>query len=171
MKILYLVRHAKSSWDDPQLIDFERPLNPRGEQDAPEMGHRLATANARPDMLVASPAKRAWSTAKIIGQSLGFAKEDIVKETNLYLASVTDIIRIVQSTPPHVHKLMLFGHNPGLTEAVNTLCSTRIENVPTSGIAGMAFPANDWSGVVRGKGELLFFDYPKKPFSLKEYTG
>lgn len=162
MKTLYLVRHAKSSWDYPALDDIDRPLSKRGKKNAPEMGERLVARNILPEILVSSPAKRAISTARRIADEIGFPREAIVSEDRLYLASVEDIVDVVRRTGNEVNSLMIFGHNPGFTDTANTLCGSDIYNIPTCGIAAIRFDTDDWQSVQPGEGQLLFFDFPKK---------
>ena len=162
MKTLYMVRHAKSSWDYPELDDIDRPLSKRGKKNAPEMGRRLAARNILPQILVCSPAKRAISTALRIADEIGFPREAIVSEDRLYLASVEDIVDVIRQTGNEVNSLMIFGHNPGFTDTANRLCGSDIYNIPTCGIAAIRFDIDDWQSVEPGEGHLLFFDFPKK---------
>lgn len=163
MKTLYLIRHAKSSWDDLSLEDFERPLNTRGKQDAPKMGKRLKKLKIMPDLVVSSPAKRAAKTAKKITKEIGYAAEDIAFIDNLYHASMNDLLHIVQNIPSSVDNLMLFGHNPGLTDFANAVCENDIDNIVTAGVYTLQFEVNDWNQIkFNKKGKLLFYDYPKK---------
>ncbi len=96
MKKLTLVRHAKSSWKYPNLDDLDRPLNKRGRRDAPMMGKRLAKDKALPDLMISSPAKRAWKTAKIIAREVGYQKANIEKNIALYEAGVSELIQVIQ---------------------------------------------------------------------------
>ena len=95
MKRLILVRHAKSSWKDTSLADRDRPLNNRGNRDAPEMGRRIAAAGIRPSLIVSSPAVRAWTTAKVIAKELGYPREFLQRDDALYLASVDEILDVI----------------------------------------------------------------------------
>jgi phosphohistidine phosphatase len=162
MKKLYLVRHAKSSWDDPSLDDIDRPLNNRGKKDAPEMGERLKKQQIFPDLLISSPGKRARSTAKKIAKMIGYPPKDILIEDALYHGNDDMLIEIVRDLPNSVKSAMLFGHNPGFTSFANQLCNINIYNIPTAGIVAIDFQTDNWKDVEHGKGELVFFDYPKK---------
>jgi phosphohistidine phosphatase len=162
MKKLYLVRHAKSSWDDPSLDDIDRPLNQRGKKDAPEMGERLKKQNILPDLLISSPGKRARSTANKIAKKIGYPKKDIQVHDALYHGSDDMLINIIRKLPDAVERVMLFGHNPGFTGFANQLCNINIYNIPTAGIVAIDFHTDSWKEVETGKGELVFFDYPKK---------
>ena len=164
MKTLYLVRHAKSSWDYPHLSDHDRPLNGRGKRNAPEMGARLASRGIKPDLMISSSAKRARRTANAIAAEVGYAKGDIIRTKYLYHAGEHEMLSLVQKQHDEAPTLMLFGHNPGFTGFANALADTDIDNIPTSGVAAIQFDVDSWKDVDFGKGELLFFDYPKKPF-------
>ncbi len=162
MKRLYLIRHAKSSWDDPRLPDFDRPLNDRGKRDAPRMGRRLAEGGHRPDLLLSSPAKRALGTAKRVARELGLRKGDISRNIRLYHADESQLLQVVRAQPDQATSLMLFGHNPGLTEFATLLCRYPFGNVPTCGVVCIDFAVDRWQQVSYNQGELKFFDYPKK---------
>jgi len=161
MKQLILIRHAKSSWDDFGASDFDRDLNERGSQDAPEMGRRLAAKGVVPDAFLVSAANRARTTASLIAPELGFPCEKIQLKKELYLASPTDMLQVIRQTPDHVQTLALVAHNPGITELTNRLAKTYINNIPTSGIAVLQIPNEQWQSVSNGA-VLLDFDYPKK---------
>jgi phosphohistidine phosphatase len=162
MKTLYLVRHAKSSWKDATLSDRERPLNKRGKRDAPRMGKRLMSRGAKPEVLISSPAVRARKTAAKIAAEIGYAEEQIRVEEGLYMGGTTGMLNVVRSLGQGIGTAMLFGHNPSMTDLVNYLAHADIENVPTCGIAEIRFYAESWADVVKGGGEMVLFDYPKR---------
>ncbi len=162
MKYLYLIRHAKSSWADPGLNDFERPLNKRGKRDAPFMGKQIAGYDKRPEILISSPAKRALKTARLIGAECGFRKNQIIIKKSLYTFSFEPIVEVVRRTEDSINTLALVGHNHGLTECAELLSSTTLDNVPTCGIVLIQFPLPSWNLVDTGKGTLVIFDYPKR---------
>lgn len=162
MKRLYIIRHAKSSWDSPGLDDFARPLNKRGETDAPRMGKRLLERDPRPDLIITSPARRAITTCSIIAECIGFDLQRIRKQPRLYLATDEQIRAIVHEQHDSNQEIMLFGHNPGLTDFVNRIGKNlRLDNLPTCGIAAFRFSVDAWKDIQWGSGELLFIDYPK----------
>lgn len=161
MKKLFIVRHAKSSWDFPELDDYDRPLNKRGKKNAPEMGKRLAIKSVKPGAMVTSPAKRAASTARRIAEQLSYPVSDIRKEPMLYHGSVTNMIHVIRSAPDAVETLMIFGHNPGLTDLANRLSGSDIYNIPTCGIAEIDFNVGSWQEIEQGSGSLVSFDFPK----------
>ena len=161
MKTLTLVRHAKSSWKDTSLADRERPLNRRGQRDAPEMGRRIAKHGIRPSLIVSSPAMRAWTTAKIIAKEIGYPIEFLQREDGLYLGSVDDILDVIVAQDAGFNSLMLFGHNPGFTDFANYLVPGLTSNVPTAGVVCVNIDQDDWNLFERPQTELVVYDYPK----------
>ena len=162
MKTLYVIRHAKSSWEDISLADINRPLNERGEHDAPYMGKRLKERRVVPDLLISSPAKRALATGEKIGAILNYSKEKIKTYRDLYHAEDENILRIIKNINDKHDTVLIFGHNPGLTDFVNRLTDTNIDNIPTCGIVACNIKVNSWEDIGWGKGKVDFFDYPKK---------
>jgi len=164
MKTLYIVRHAKSSWENAELSDFERPLNERGKDDAPRMGKWLKEKEFSPDLVLSSPAKRALSTARKICKVIGFNKEDIKTDRRLYHADDEMMLSVLRENKGKYNKIMMVGHNPGLTEFVNSIVNEEIDidNVPTCGVVGFSFDTDEWSKINWGTGKFLFFEYPKK---------
>jgi phosphohistidine phosphatase len=162
MKRLYLTRHSKSSWKNPGLSDFERPLNKRGKRDAPFMGRLLAERGIIPQLIISSPAKRALKSATIIAEEVEYPQEDIITHAAIYDASVVDLLEIVRDIDDCYHEVMLFGHNPGMTNLVNYLSDFDLDNLPTSGIVCIDFDEQAWQAISRHSGEMVFFEYPKK---------
>jgi phosphohistidine phosphatase len=163
MKTLLIVRHAKSSWDDPSQPDFVRPLNDRGKRDAPRMAKRLKEKELYPDGIITSPAVRTLETAKTIAKVMQFRQDKLETDKRLYHASEDTIMTVLQ-TYNHEHEIvMLFAHNPGITDFVNSFKSDEIyiDNVPTCGVVAFSIPINSWKDLSWGMGKLLFFDYPK----------
>jgi phosphohistidine phosphatase len=164
MKTVYLIRHAKSSWEDESLSDFDRPLNERGKADAPRMGKRLKEKDFTPDLLLSSPAKRALSTAKRIADALGFPKEKIKTDRALYHADEDELLSVIRSLNDKNDCIVLFGHNPGLTDFVNAMSHDQkklIDTIPTCGVVAFSFDLSSWKHIDFGKGTLLFYDFPK----------
>lgn len=162
MKTLIVVRHAKSSWDDPDLSDFDRPLNERGERDAPRMAKRLKEKEITIDAVVTSPAVRAITTCRVFTKVLGFPGEQIQANKELYHAGDEMILSVVKGLNDQHDVAMIFGHNPGLTEFVNNLLEEDIDNVPTTGVVCCRLKVARWKDVKWGCGEMEFFDFPKK---------
>lgn len=162
MRRLTLLRHAKSSWDDPELEDFDRPLNPRGLRNLPDMGRRLARRDDRPGLVVASPALRALSTARGIAREIGYRDDRIVEVPALYMAGPDTILGVIRGLPDDCRHAMLVGHNPGFTDFANTLAGVRVDNLPTASMLCVDFPAESWADVAPGDARFVYFDYPRK---------
>lgn len=162
MKSLTIVRHAKSSWDEPGLSDRKRPLNKRGKRDAPMMGKRIVEAGIRPSLIVSSPAVRAWKTARAVAREIGYPLEFLQREDELYLASVSDILDVIAAQDNAFNNLMLFGHNPGFTEFANYLSPGLTNNLPTAGVVSVKIDREDWNLYDQPQTELVLHDWPKK---------
>lgn len=162
MKTLTLVRHAKSSWSDATLGDRKRPLNQRGKRDAPMMGQRLADYGVRPSLIISSPAKRAWSTAKIIAEALSYPREFLQREDSLYLASLDDFLDVLVAQDQDFNSILVVGHNPGMTDFANFLSPGLTNNLPTAGVVSVEIDQDHWNLYERPKTRLLLYDYPKK---------
>lgn len=164
MKKLYLVRHAKSSWSNPELRDYDRPLNKRGMRDAPFMGKLLREKGIKPALLITSPAKRALITAEYFADELDYIKENIVRDENLYEAGVRDITEVISEISNDIGSAMLFGHNPGLTDFCNFIAQRQIDNIPTSAVVSLILKIPLWNEIKANTCELEFFEFPKKYF-------
>lgn len=162
MKKLLLCRHAKSSWKDITLVDIDRPLNKRGKRDAPVMGGRLFDQGTKPDLIISSPAKRALKTARQLAKKMGYPKENIVIEDDMYGASPELLLELVRRFDNSNDMVIMVGHNPETTSFANLLGGLDIYNVPTCGIVALAFDIGTWKDVNRKNGRLIFFDYPRK---------
>ena len=162
MKTLTIVRHAKSSWDHPGLSDRERPLNKRGERDAPLMGQRVWEHSIRPSLIISSPATRAWDTARIVAAAITYPLEFLQREKSLYHASVDGILNVIVAQDPGFNSLMVVGHNPGLTDFANYLSPGLTNNLPTAGVVSVEIDQDDWDLFAQPPTKLLLYDYPKK---------
>lgn len=162
MKTLYLTRHAKSSWDVPELRDFDRPLSKRGKKNAPFMGKRLKEMGIEPDLIITSPAQRAFSTTRLLAEELGYPKKWIRKDERIYENSIRDLLVVIHEIEPTVNHLILVGHNPSITELAEHFTGVEVENIPTCGIFAIDFDFDSWKGVKKGNGKFRFFEYPKK---------
>ena len=161
MRSLMIIRHAKSSWKDSSLDDFDRPLNKRGKNDAPEMGQRLKKLGYFPDLMITSPARRALDTCMIIAGKLGYPPDEVQQDERLYLAGSGEILDVLREVDDLWLNVAIFGHNPGLTSFANRLTGSRIDNIPTCGIVSVALDISSWSDLEFGTGEKRFFDFPK----------
>lgn len=162
MKTLYLIRHAKSSWDFPELSDFERPLNKRGLRDAPFMGMILREKQIAPTLFLSSPAKRALATAQLFANAMNYPSERIVVEPRIYEASRETLLEVIQSLPDDLDSVAVFCHNPAVTQLANFLSDKRLENVPTCGVFSVGLESPTWRTLGQGKCQFRFFLYPKK---------
>ena len=159
---LALIRHAKSSWQEAGLRDFDRPLNARGLRDAPKMGKLISERRLAFDRIVASPALRAISTARLIAAQLNYPETAIQTLQQLYEASVDSLLQSVQSLDSQHHRVALVAHNPGLTGLCNFLSGEAIVNLPTCAVAVIEFPLDDWQAVYRESGNLKMLLTPKQ---------
>jgi len=160
MKRLYLVRHAKSSWSEPGLGDFDRPLNKRGKHDAPRMGEHLRSVRqVHPDYVVCSTAKRVRSTAKRLLKALEYAKERVVWDERIYSGHSDDVLGMIRCIDNEHREVMVIGHNPDMTELAHVLTGAHIANVPTCGVVCIDFDVDSWADVCLGS--LVFFEVPK----------
>ncbi len=165
MKTLYLARHAKSSWKDAKLDDFDRPLNQRGKRDAPRMGAYLKQQQVQLDMMITSPAKRALKTARHFARALHLPPEALHIHPQIYLAGQETLLTLIRGIDDSFARVMIVGHNPGLSELANHLTRAGIENIPTSGIVEIEIPLAHWREVDAGSGRCISFVYPKKLFA------
>ena len=160
-KKLLLVRHAKSDWDTDAKSDFDRPLNKRGNKDAPKMAERLLDKHIIPQLLVSSPAIRALSTAKHFAEIFNIKKKEIQEEPAIYEASSNALLSIINGFQNKYDFIALFGHNPGITNFAIDLCDTNVYDMPTCGLILIEFPFDDWELVSKGTGEEKLYDFPK----------
>ena len=167
MKSIILIRHAKSSWDDASLSDFDRPLNERGKRDAPIMANRLLDNKVKIDVFVSSPAKRAARTARIFAKEYKMGKGDILFMTELYGAGEKDFFQVIGNLSDKYEYVALFSHNPGITDFANQLTDTRIDNIPTCGVFAISSMAKKWSEFGKAENKFWFFDYPKSDIDEK----
>ncbi len=160
-KTLYLVRHAKSSWNDPTLSDQQRPLNKRGLRNAPEMAARLSDCDTHVDQIICSPANRARTTAQYMASGISYKHQNIQQNDQIYFGGIHAMIDIITQTSSGVNSLMLVGHNPDMTSLFNYLCGNQTYNMPTCAIATIGFDG-DWDDVCKNSGKVLDYDYPKR---------
>jgi phosphohistidine phosphatase len=160
-KELFLVRHAKSSWDDPTISDHDRPLNERGLRNAPDMGRRLSDRGVSPDALISSTAERTRTTAEIMAGSLNYPKDQIVFDRALYHASATELQEYIGGLNDAHTSVMLFGHNPGMTSLVSHLFGLALDNLPTCGVVHLQFSTESWAEVSRSMPTEATIDFPK----------
>lgn len=164
---LWLLRHAKSAWDDPELDDFARPLSPRGRKACRHIGRHMGERGIAPDLVLCSPATRTRQTWERIEKRIG-GKAKVRFESSLYLAEVPSLLALVRAAPKACHELMLIGHNPGLEELALQLAGTSAgdsasrlaDKYPTGALAELAFAVPNWSQVGPEAGFLASFVIP-----------
>jgi phosphohistidine phosphatase len=164
MKKLFLIRHAKSNWDESGVSDIKRTLNKRGKRDAPFMASLLKKEKIFPDMIYSSPANRAFTTAEIFAEEIGYPQKKIIIESSIYESGIRELEMIINSVDDKNNSVFLFGHNPTFTIYANHLGDKYIANLPTCGIVGIQFETNSWKKIERGNGKVFYFEYPKKYF-------
>ena len=161
-KTLVLVRHAKSSWKDSTLNDIQRPLNKRGNKDAPKMGEHMAKQGIMPDVIFSSPGLRALTTARIISVKLGITPKSIKVDDDLYTFNSYELLKVIGKLKNKYNSVMIVCHNPAITDIVNYLSGSKIDNIPTCGVAVLKFKTDSWKNVNKNSASLKSFDYPKK---------
>ena len=161
MKQLYIIRHAKSSWDFPELADHKRPLKKRGKNDANIIGQVLKNEQISPEMIVSSHANRALSTGRIIASYLSFPQENIVINESLYFEGVSGIVKVLKQTDSFINSLMIFGHNPDFTELPGYLTGESLFHLPTCGAIGLELPIDNWKDIAPCIATQTFFYTPK----------
>jgi len=160
VKTLILLRHAKSSWDDPGLDDHDRPLNKRGRRDAPRMGRLLRDEKVLPDVVLCSTAERARETAEAVAEASGFSGETRFLRA-LYLAGPAEILAALRAVETGVPTAMVVGHNPGIEELLAVLTGAA-EHLPTGALARIALPVKTWKDLEPGiRGKLVRLWRPK----------
>jgi len=163
MKNLILIRHAKSSWDEPGVGDRERPLNKRGLKDAPKIGKTLHERGVNPDVIIVSLAVRAWTTAELIADELEYPREELVQESAIYAAGLNALMQVVQNIDEEVETACLIGHNPGFEDLANTLIpGMPISHMSTCSVVRMQLNSDTWGAADVGDGELVEFLEPKE---------
>ena len=162
MKTLYLLRHAKSSWDNPELKDFERPLSERGLRDAPTMGKRFVEEENDLECIITSPAMRAKTTAKLFAEAIGFQADEIASNPELYFAGTGMFLKAASLLDDDCSSAMLVGHNPAITDFANMMAKADIDNIPTAGLVKLQLNLETWSDIEAGTAQLEDFDFPKR---------
>jgi phosphohistidine phosphatase len=160
MKTLYLLRHAKSSWDDPNLADFDRPINQRGIAAAHFMGELMAGNGQIPDEIVSSPAKRAIQTATLLKESAGF-NTAIRLDERIYEASPHTLFQMISELHLNTASVLMIGHNPGF-EGIVAYLTGKMVPMPTAGLAVVRFDLEKWSDIEAGIGMLVDVIRPKE---------
>ncbi len=161
MKTLIITRHAKSSWNNDALSDFQRPLNKRGIQDAPVMADRLTNRGPAPELVLSSTAVRALETTDLLMSALGLDKKSLLTTDTIYEAPLSALEQAVSSLPEHITVAMMVGHNPGVSSLGNFLCSKSNLQMPTCAMACFELDIESWEDIYRDCAAMRWYDYPK----------
>lgn len=163
MKVLILARHAKSTWQNAEMTDFERPLNEKGMKNAVLMGAKLneELADKKP-YIISSGACRALTTATIYAEAMGIPQEEIIQDKKIYHLGSRYMGELIEAQSKSIDTLMLVGHNPDISSFASFATGKYFENIPTSGIVYIKYDIEDWADIEFDTGELHLFDYPKK---------
>jgi len=162
MKTIYIVRHAKSSWADANVSDVNRPLMEKCIKRTLKIINFLLERNVYPDAIISSHAKRAFDTAKLIAEGLNFPKQNITINKNIYETDEENILNEVFALDNTLNKVMLVGHNPGMTQFANFFLNEKIDYMPTSAVAGISFYTDKWQTVVNSTKITDFIVFPKQ---------
>jgi len=160
MKKLFIIRHAKSSWKEENLDDFDRPLKKRGGKNASYMGEMLNEKHILPDIILSSPALRAKTTAGIIAKKVNYSK-DIVFNKNMYESNETTLHNLLTELNNNKKIAFLVAHNPGLNMLADYYVGFN-DNIPTCGIIEIEFNCKKWQEISPFNAKLISFEYPKK---------
>jgi phosphohistidine phosphatase len=161
MKTLYLVRHAKSSWETTGLTDEERPLLPKGIEKTKKIVGFFLGKGIKPDLIISSHAVRAYETAKILAKGTGYPLENIMIEHRVYEGSYDRILDVIYGTAGNINSLMIVGHNPTITGLVNLFLHPGIEDMRTSAVASITFDTEKWEEIPSKEAKMEFFIYPR----------
>jgi|DewCreStandDraft_4_1066084.scaffolds.fasta_scaffold162234_1 phosphohistidine phosphatase len=162
MKIVYLIRHAKSSWEDPTLPDELRPILPKGVKKTKKISDYLFENNFFPDIIISSHAKRAIETANLVAKKLKYPESKINIEEKIYHNGIDGYFETIYSTPELFESIMIFGHNPTITNFANYFLKNLDDYIPTSGLIILKFDTNKWTDIANA--DLLDYKciYPKQ---------
>jgi len=159
MKLLTLVRHAKSDWVD-DFYDFDRPLSEKGKNQAPIIGEHISKNLPKPDLIIASSAIRTRETAEIIAEKTSYPKDKVCFIDELYLCSVSEYIEVLLTQSVKVRHILIVSHNPGTTGFTNLLTNNNIADMPPCGVAHIELDLYKWEDVEPGNGKLLKYFTP-----------
>ncbi len=155
------MRHAKSTWEFPELRDEERPLIEKGVKRTQKIINFLTKKNIKPDVILSSHAVRAHETAKIIAEGLAYPVKDIVIEEKVYESTLDNLFDVVNGTPDTKHTMVMVGHNPTITNFANYFLTEYVDYLPTSGVVCVEFETDKWNEIVNAKRHTRFVIYPK----------
>jgi phosphohistidine phosphatase len=160
LKILHVVRHAKSSWDNDGIADIDRTLKSKGIRNAYEISRKLKLNQLVPDKILTSPANRALHTAVIFARVFEYPLVELEMSHILYESSANKIVDLIRKQKDEYQSLMIFGHNPDFTDLVNIFIKSPIDIIPTSGVVTLNFNSLGWKGIDRNNCENQLFNFP-----------
>jgi phosphohistidine phosphatase len=163
-KTLILIRHGKSDWSNGGEKDFDRPLNQRGNMDAPRMGGKLKEMGIVPDLIVSSPAVRTTLTTEYICEQINYPFEKVDFKEDIYEASVRTLLKVVNELKDTYTTVVIVGHNPGFSYLAEYLTGSEVGNIPTCGIVELKIDFDKWALVSQNTAQLKSFIYPKMFF-------
>jgi phosphohistidine phosphatase len=161
MKTLLLIRHAKSSWGDASISDFDRPLNERGKHDAPVIAQRIMDKGIRIDAFISSPAKRAKKTAGLMMKKFIEDEKKLIQISALYEAPESNFFDVIETLEDKFDSVAIVAHNPGITNFINALNCHPIDHMPTCAVYAIRIKSDKWFDFRKSQKEFLFFDFPK----------
>lgn len=161
MKTLYLIRHAKASWEMPGVSDADRPLIPKGIKRTALVLDFLKERGTTADLIMSSPAVRAYETAKIIAAGLNYPAGKIKTDRKIYDGYYDRILDLIYGTPNNINSLMIFGHNPTITNLANLFLHPGIDNMPTSCVVCLSFDTGKWEEIPSAEPKQEFVVFPK----------
>lgn len=155
VRTIYLIRHGKAGWGDMGTTDRERKLEPQGIAESKRLGQQLMNSGIRVDLMVSSDAVRAWQTAIVLAETIGYQKDKIKKESLLYLADEDRFLDELLVLPDEIKSVIFVAHNPGLTDFVNQYLEPPVHAMPPSALVGLRFRANHWNEITNCHGEVI----------------
>ncbi len=162
MKTLLLIRHAKAEKEAPSSKDIDRPLAAQGKTDASVIAQRVKAAGITPQLLIASSALRAMTTARLMAKEWGYPEEKIGLEPGLYYADMSSFHDIIQHIDNKINTAALFSHNPVISQVADSFTDSEINHFPTSGALVLRLHCDTWKDFLKAKKEILLFEYPDK---------
>jgi phosphohistidine phosphatase len=159
-RTIYLIRHAASTWSETIGDDIARILTEEGKLQAEAMGTVLAENNIKPDLMLASPATRAKTTAEIIAAAVGYAADQVEEDSTIYQATARKLLEVINAQDDRYTSLALVGHNPAISRIVAYLTQYSLENMPPAGMACLEFEQESWAFVSMATGTFKWFEAP-----------
>lgn len=161
MKTIYLIRHAKSSWENHRLSDFERPLNKRGMNDTKKIGQELNQLDFNPEKIIASTSVRTTATIQLLCEHINYNFKNVEFNSTLYHPSRENFMRILEDLPDELESVALVSHNYGISEFADYLTENFMEAMPTCAVVCIELDIDSWKEIVRGLGTTKWYIYPK----------